>query len=229
MRFLVTPVAAVILAGCASRESPVPLESYQTIAATEPVTPAGPPATYRISPLDKLRVDVFGEPDLSIAELPVGPNGKIVLPMIGEVTAEGRTPAELSNDIAAAFNRFLRGPQVTVNVIEYTSQKVTITGAVRTAGVFQAIPQMTLMDAVALGQGLSDYSKKQEILVFRRQGNQRFVARFDLNAIEEGASANPTILPGDIVVVGYSNSRRFFSDSLAILPAAVGIFIALIN
>ncbi len=80
--------------------------------------------------------------------------------------------------------------------------------------------QMTLMDAVALGQGLSDYSKTRGNLVFRRQGGRRYVARFDLNMIETGTAADPTILPGDVVVVGYSNSRRLFADSLAVLPAA---------
>jgi len=229
LRLLVILMGSLALTGCASRESPIPLNSYQTVVPTEPVMPAAALVEYRINPLDQLRINVFGEPDLSLTELPVGPNGKVVLPMVGEITAEGRTTAELSRDIAAALNRYLRNPQVAVNVTEFTSQKVTVTGAVRNAGVFSSMSQMTLMDAVALGQGLSDYSKREEILVFRRQGNQRYVARFDLNMIEAGQSADPTILPGDIVVVGYSNSRRFFSDTLALLPAAVGIFIALIN
>jgi polysaccharide export outer membrane protein len=229
LRVLVNLFGTLALAGCASRESPIPLNSYQTVTATEPVMSATVPLDYRINPLDQLRIDVFGEPNLSLTDLPVGPNGKIVLPMVGEIEAEGRTPTELSRDIAAALNRYLRNPQVAVNVTQFTSQKVTVTGAVRTAGVFPSMSQMTLMDAVALGQGLSDYSKRGEILVFRRQGGRRYVARFDLNMIETGTAADPTILPGDVVVVGYSNSRRLFADSLAVLPAAVGIFIALIK
>lgn len=230
MRFILIPLAAVALTGCASRQSTVPLNAYQSIQAAEPTSPVAMTlADYRINPLDKVRIDVFGEPELSIEELPVGANGKIVLPLAGEIDVEGRTATELSRQIAAALGTYLRNPQVAVNVIEYTSQKVTVTGAVKTAGVFEVMSQMTLMDAIALGQGLNDYSRSDEILVFRRQGGQRYVARFDLNMIEAGQLADPTILPGDVVVVGYSSARRLFSDAIALLPATVGIFIALLN
>lgn len=230
MRFLVLSLSIVAVSGCASRESPIPLNSYQTIAAIEPTAmKAGADSNYRINPLDELRIDVFGEKDLSLERVPVGPSGKFVLPMAGEVVAEGRTTSELSQQIAVALKRYLRDPQVAVNVTQFTSQKVTVEGSVKTPGVFQAMTQMTLMDAIAMGQGLSDDAKNDEILVFRRQGGQRYLARFDVNMIQNGTLADPTILPGDVVVVGYSASRRLFRDSIAVLPAAVGIFIALLK
>jgi len=229
LRFLVIPLGAVALVGCASRESPVPLNSYQTISATEPKTPNMGVADYRINPLDELRIDVFGEPELSREKLPVNLNGKIILPMAGEIVAEGRTTAELSRQIATSLDRYLRNPQVAVNITQFTSQKVTVSGAVKTPGVFQTMSQMTLMDVIAMGQGLNEYAKPNEILVFRRQAGQRYVARFDLDMIQDGTSADPVILPGDVVVVGYSASRRFFADLIPVLPSAVGIFIALVK
>lgn len=230
MRFILIPLAAVALTGCASRQSTVPLNSYQSVEAVEPSAPvAMTMADYRINPLDKVRIDVFGEPELSIEEVPVGADGRIVLPLAGTVMVEGHTATEVSHEIAIALAGYLRSPQVAVNVTQYTSQKVTVSGAVKTAGVFEAMNQMTLMDAIALGQGLSDYSKSSEVLVFRRQGGKRYVARFDLNMIEAGQLADPTILPGDVVVVGYSASRRLFTDAIALLPATVGIFIALLK
>jgi polysaccharide export outer membrane protein len=95
--------------------------------------------------------------------------------------------------------------------------------------MFPAMQNLTLMDALALGQGVDNYGKESEILVFRRQQGQRYVARFDLGMIQDGAAVDPEILPGDVVVVGYSNSRRFFGDFVAVLPATVGIFLALIK
>lgn len=229
MRFLVLMLCATALAGCASRESPVPLNSYKSVTVPEPATPQGTaPVGYRINSLDQLRVDVIGEPDLSFRDLPVDPEGGIVLPLAGRIEARGRTTEELSRQIAAALTRYLRQPQVAVNVTQYTSQKITVSGAVKVPGVFQAMDQMTLMDAIAMGQGVGDYSKQDEILVFRRQNGQRYVARFDLTAIENGENADPGILPGDVVVVGYSEARRRFGTALAVLPAAVGIFIALL-
>jgi polysaccharide biosynthesis/export protein len=222
-------MGVLALTAC-SREHPVPLNSYQPVNGPELAQPAPPaPVAYRIAPLDQLRIDVFGESELSFEELPVDPDGGIVLPLVGRVEAQGRTTQELSQQIASDLKRYLRQPQVAVNVVEFTSRKVTVTGAVKQAGLFQATAQMTLMDAIALGQGVGDYSKKDEIVVFRRQGGTRYVARFDLDAIEAGQASDPTILPGDVVVVGYSASRRFFSDAIAVLPAAVGIFVALIR
>jgi len=216
----------------------VPLNSYRTVpaetdagqTAPAPLAPGSfSAAEYRISPLDQLRIDVFDEPELSVTELPVDPNGRIVLPLVGEIVAQGLTPAELAAEIAASLRSYLREPAVAVNVTTFTSRNVTVDGAVRLPGVYPAVGDLSLMDTIALGQGLNDYSEEDEVMVFRRQNGQRYVARFDLGPIRNGQAVDPAILPGDIVVVGESASRRFFTDSLAVLPAAVGIFIALIQ
>lgn len=233
MRFIALSLGLFALAGCAGREHPIPIGDYQSVPAPEvssaAVIPPAAPADYRIGGFDTLRISVFGEPEMTFEQLPVTPGGSIQLPIIGEVQAKGRTADELSREVTAKLNRYLRDPQVTINVVAFASQKVTITGAVRNPGVYQTIDHMTLQEVVALGQGVSDYSKLNEVVVFRSQGEQRYVARFDLGAIQLGQAADPAILPGDTVVVGYSASRRLFSDSLAVLPAAVGIFIALLN
>jgi len=230
LRILVVLLGAIGLVGCASQKSTVPLNTYQDvpgIGAAAAGTVA--PADYRISPYDELRIDVYGEPELSRTELPVSPTGNVVLPLVGEIVAQGLTPTELAQKITESLRTYIRSPEVAVNVTEFTSQRVTVQGSVRSPGVFPAMNQMSLMDAIALGEGLTDYSKEDEILVFRQQGTQRYVARFDLEPIQAGQAVDPAILPGDIIVVGESTSRRIFSDSLAVLPAAVGIFIALIQ
>jgi len=240
LRSFVVLLGAISLVGCASAESPVPLNAYQSVPAAGSVSPAAATpqsfapedlvgGEYRISAFDELRIDVFNEPELSVTEIPVNPNGRIVLPLAGEIVAEGLTPAELGERIATSLRGYIREPAVAVNVTQFTSQNVTVEGAVRTPGVFQATDRLSLMDAVALGGGLNDYSKEDEVLVFRDQQGGRYVARFDIGSIRVGQMADPAILPGDIVVVGESSSRRFFTDSLALLPAAVGIFIALIQ
>lgn len=223
-----TPLLLVLmLAACASREPELPLSSYQTVPAPG-VAETATASDFRISPLDVLRIDVFGEPQLSFEELPVGVDGTIDMPLVGTVNAEGLTPAQLSSSLSSALNRYLRDPKVAVNVATFNSQKVTVTGAVKTPGVYQAVRGMGLLDAVALGEGVSDVAKLDEVIVFRRQDGQRYVARFDMGAIQAGRAPDPAVQPGDIVVVGYSNSRRFFRDAVAILPAAAGVFLTLI-
>lgn len=229
MRLPVVLLGAIGLVGCASPRASVPLNEYQSVPSIDAAAAGTVPANYRISPYDELRIDVYGEPELSRTELPVSPQGRIVLPLVGEVVAQGLTPTELGQQIVAGLRAYIREPAVAVNVTEFTSQKVTVQGSVRSPGVFPVMDRMSLQDAIALGEGLTDFSKEDEILVFRRQGDQRYVARFDLQPIQAGQAVDPAILPGDIVVVGESASRRIFSDSLAVLPAAVGIFIALIQ
>lgn len=218
------------LAGCASHRGLRPAGEYTAVPA--PVAspaPAAAPVDYRINPLDELRIDVFGEPELSFKELPVNVNGTIVMPMIGVVEAQGKTTRELADRIAAALDHYLRRPQVAVNITQFTSQKVTVEGAVNKPGMFQSAGRVTLLDAVAMAEGTNDYAKVGEIVVFRRIGDQRYVARFDLGAIQNGTASDPAIQSGDVVVVGYSNARRLFRDTIAVLPAAVGIFVALIK
>lgn len=229
VRLLTILLGAAALSGCSSNQSNVPLNSYQNVPAATATSPTLVPSDYRISSLDQLRIDVFGEPDLSLRELPVSPTGTISMPMVGTVVAEGRTTSQLAHEIATGLNRYLRRPQVAVNVTEFNSQQVTVEGAVRTPGVYRAIHQMSLMETLALGQGLTDGAKSDQVLVFRQQGSQRYVARFDVGAIQNGTASDPSIIPGDIVVVGFSASRRFFQNALAVLPATVGIFIALLN
>lgn len=221
------------LASCASHDSGIPLASYQTVVPTGNPTPgagaAAAPEDYRINPIDELRIDVFGETELSLKELPVAPSGNIIMPLVGSIKAEGRTTAELTQIISTSLNHYLRHPQVAVNVTKFASQKVTVEGEVKMPGVFDTPAPITLLDAIAMGQGLDEVSKESEILVFRRQGGQQYVARFDLGMIQAGAATNPTVLPGDVVIVGYSEGRRIFKNVITVLPAAVGIFIALIN
>ena len=185
------------------------------------------PADYAINPLDVLRIDVFGEPELSFATLPVNTDGQIVMPMIGTIKATGVTAGQLAVDIGQRLNTYLRNPKVSVNVVEFTSQKVTVSGAVTRPGQYQAPGGLTLMEAVAVGGGITDGARAQEVVVFRQQGAQRYAARFDLGAIQAGQAADPALRSGDIVVVGFSNARRIFRDVLAVLPLAVGVFVAL--
>ena len=237
VRGLTTLMIGLCVAGCAGRSGPrVPYAAYQPVpAAVAPaggsptVASPGVPADYRVNPLDQLRIDVFLEPGLSFANLPVDSSGQIVLPLTGPIHAEGMTTQELSHTIAQRLNRYLRNPQVAVNVTSFTSQRVTINGAVNRAGIYESAGKTTLMDAVAMAGGLNDSAKMNQILVFRRENGQRYVARFDLGAIQSGAAADPQIRPGDVVVVGTSEARRLYREALTVVPIAFGLFFALLN
>jgi polysaccharide biosynthesis/export protein len=232
VRVAVTAGALLLLAACAGRPDG-PAEPGVYMPAATPTTAgtlAPAPAAYRINPSDELRVSVYGEPELTLEELPVDTNGDINVPLAGTVKAQGHTADELAGEIGSRLRRYLRRPQVSVNVTKFTSQRITVGGYVERGGVFERIGQTTLIDAVSLAGGLSEVAREDDVLVLRRGADgSRQVARFDLRQIRAGQMADPVLQPGDAVVVGASNARRVLGYAIGLVPAAAGVFITLIN
>ena len=223
MRFI-PMLLAVLAAGCATQdESLVPQGGFAglpTIAAP----PAGPVQDYRIGPLDTLGVSVFQVKDLSVEEVQVDAGGRILLPLIGSVIANGKTTMELSSEIAAKLEeKYLQNPQVSVIVKEAVSQKVTVEGAVVEAGVFPIQGRTTLLQAVAMAKGAHRDANLRRVAVFREVNGQRMAAAFDMAAIRAGRAPDPEILGGDIVVVDGSQIRSVWRDIVSALPA-LGVF-----
>lgn len=174
---------------------------------------------YRLGPFDILNVDVFGSEELSKKEIQVDASGRITFPLIGTLEVAGKTPGEVGDMMAGRFRgRFIRDPQVTVNLKEIFSQTVTISGEVNKAGVYPIVGRMTLMTAIASAQGWTGFSKKGEVVVLRSVGGKDYAALYDVRAIEQGRYEDPEIFANDKVVVGYSQTRRIFTDFLAASP-----------
>jgi polysaccharide export outer membrane protein len=166
---------------------------------------------YTIGPLDQLTVSVFGLEELSLPEIRVDQNGNIAVPLAGTFRAAGLSPAELGARIEAALSsKQVRNPSVAVNVLEIKSRNVTIEGEVELPGIFPVETDLTLLRAVALARGPSEFARTSEILVFRTVEGQDYVGVYDLNALRAGTYEDPAIYPDDLVVVGDSPSRRAF-------------------
>lgn len=214
---------ALLAAGCQTAppqaETPAPAPVAAEAAAPVFTGSLGTAAThYRIGPSDVLEVTVFGVPELS-SMVQVSSAGQISLPLIGAVAAGGRTVAELEAQIAALLGAtYLQSPQVSVFVKEAVSQRVTVGGAVRRPGVFPLVGEATLLQMIALAQGLDPVADDRNVLVFRTSGGQRQVARFDLAAISTGRAADPAIHAGDIVMVDQSGAKAAWRNITQALP-----------
>jgi polysaccharide export outer membrane protein len=135
--------------------------------------------------------------------------------------AAGRTPRELSDEIAHKLGeRYLQSPQVTVSVKDAVSQRFTVEGSVSKPGMFDAIGDMTLLQAVALAQGADQYANVHKVAVFRMVNKRRTGATFDLAAIRAGKLDDPQIYGGDVVVVGASSVKQFLRDVAPVSPFA---------
>lgn len=136
------------------------------LARPETRVTAGVDAHYRIGADDVLTVNVWHEPEVS-RNVPVRPDGKISLPLVGDVQAAGLTPTELQNALEARFTKFLTNPEVSVIVAEIRSQRVNVLGQVLRPGTYALIPPMSVIDAVATAGGLREFAKPNKIYVLR--------------------------------------------------------------
>lgn len=171
---------------------------------------AGSPE-YRIGANDTLDVSVFQIDELNRA-VTVDSGGNILLPLIGQIRAGGRTPVELSGDIAEALKMtYMKDPQVLVSVKDSQSQRVTIDGAVNQPGVYPLTGPTTLLQAVSLARGPDPkLANVKKVGLFRTIDGVRRHAIYDLNQIRKGDVEDPQIYGNDIVVVETSGGKSFF-------------------
>jgi polysaccharide biosynthesis/export protein len=174
---------------------------------------------YLIGPFDKLTIDVFGIEELTQKEVQTDASGRISFPLAGIIEAAGRTPGEIELEIEQRLrSRFVRDPQVTVNLKETVSQVVTVDGQVKKPGLYPVVGKMTLMRAVATAEGTAEFAKLDDVVIFRTVKGQQLAALYNLDAIRRGNYNDPEIFANDVVVVGDSKARRLFKDALQIVP-----------
>jgi polysaccharide biosynthesis/export protein len=179
---------------------------------------------YLIGPFDKLVIDVFGIEELSKKEVQTDAGGRISFPLAGIVEAAGRTPAELEQVLEDRLRgQFVRNPQVTVNLKETVSQVITVDGQVKEPGLYPVIGRMTLMRAVATAKGVGELAKLDDVVVFRTVKGQKMAALYNLKAIRRGNYEDPEVFANDVVVVGDSQARKLFKDSLPLVSALASL------
>ena len=177
-------------------------------------------AGYKIGGQDVLEISVFKVPELSKV-VQVAESGTINLPLVGDIVAVGRTAQDVERDLSAKLGaKYLKNPQVSVYVKEFNSQRVTVEGAVKKPGVYPLKGKTTLMQVVAMSEGLDNNVASNNIALFRVAGAKRTTMRFDLEQIRSGAQQDPFLMEGDLVVVESSDGKVAFNNFTKILPVA---------
>ncbi|MFM9977261.1 MAG: polysaccharide biosynthesis/export family protein [Sphingomonadaceae bacterium] len=178
-------------------------------------TPGRP---YVLGPSDSLNIDVYGVEDMNREKIQLDASGRLAFPFAGTIDANGMTLQELTEALTSRLSRYVRNPQVTVNLAEATNSTMTIDGQVRKPGIYPVLGRMTLMRAVASAEGLAEYAKVEEVVVFRKMQGQEYAGLYDLAAIRRGAYGDPEIFANDVVVVGDTPSRRLIRDLVQAAP-----------
>ncbi len=194
-------LAAITLGSSAgaAQQPPPPIPDRAPGVSLAAVADAG---DFRIGPEDVLSIVVLDHPDYT-RTVPVRPDGKISLPVVNDVMAAGLTPAELRLVLMKGLERYIKAEilEVSVIVTEVNSVKVAVLGQVRTPIRFVLRSRATVLDALAMAGGLTEFAKRDRIQVMRTDGSVLIV---DLDKFFDrtAPSVNHMLRPGDIIIVG---------------------------
>lgn len=155
---------------------------------------------YVLGPGDVIQIVVWRNEHLS-KTLPVRPDGKISLPLVDDLQASGVTPSQLKEMIAKGLKQFIDNPIVTVIVSEVNNYKVSVLGEVKKPGVYLLKGRTTLLEAISMAEGFTEFATTNNILLMKRRTGQRY--RFDYRAFVNGENLDQNVYldPGDTIIV----------------------------
>jgi len=163
------------------------------VLAAQGLPPPGPPApsaaAYRLGPDDVIELFVWKEAELS-ATVVVRPDGRVSLPLINEIEASGKTVVELQQEITQLLSKFIVQPVVSIIVKQVNSLKISVLGEVRKPDVYRIKTRVTVLDAIAMAGGFTDFARPNRVIVLRNTptGPQRIKVNIkDLVANERSA------------------------------------------
>ncbi|MGH9488680.1 MAG: polysaccharide biosynthesis/export family protein [Terriglobales bacterium] len=213
MRRGLTATCGLVLAGAllavtgAGAQSPRGVKTVPA-AATPPRGPAAVKSAadpeYVLGPGDVLSIDVWKQPEIS-RTLPVRPDGRISLPLVGEVMAAGKTAHQLRVEIGTRLKKYIDDPTVTVMVTDAQSQRFVIVGRVLKPGTYSLAHPETILDAIAMAGGLSPFANGKKIYLLRKRKTDGVMLRYNFNYHDVSLGLTPreniALQPGDIIVV----------------------------
>ncbi len=161
----------------------------------------GTPSDYIIGADDTLHISVWKEPDLT-ETLPVRPDGKISMPLLGDVEAAGKTPLDLGDSIREKLKKYISDPRVTVVVTAMNSQRIFITGEVNKPGAVALLPHMTILQALSTA-GFTQFANLKGVYLLRNENGRQVKMPFNYKEVVKGnhPEQNIALKPGDTIVV----------------------------
>jgi len=196
--FLATVLAAFVAA--APQAAGRPGEPRDDDKKPAPQAPTAASEEYRVGPGDKLRIEVYKDPQLS-QSVQVRPDGKITLPLVGDMDATGRTPIELRDAIARSLKEYITNPTVTVIVVEALASQVFVMGEVSKPGPVQIYGPTTIVQVLAMAGGFKEFANTKDVRVLRPNGAAVQQIHFNYKEALSGDSKPFFVRAGDTVVV----------------------------
>lgn len=190
-----------------------PLHSSKTVSgavdkALLTVTPE-----YIIGPEDILEITVWKNADLS-KQVQVRPDGRISLPLLGDISAVAKTPVQLTEEISTGLRAFMESPTISIMVKEVNSYQIYVLGEVNKPGKYPLKSKTTLLQGITVAGGFTTMAARNKIVIFRfskdGEGLTKLKASYDDIVVRDGSSQNMELKPGDQIVVP--------SETMVVLP-----------
>jgi polysaccharide biosynthesis/export protein len=178
-----------------------PLPSVSTPAVSTPRPSVSTNATdYKLVVGDKLRVEVYRDPQMS-QSLQIRPDGKITLPLVGDVVAAGKTPAALRDVLTTSLKEYITNPVVTVIVIEAMPQTISVIGEVNAPGTHPLKGETTVIEALAMAGGFKDFANTKNIIIQRATPTGAKRIPFNYKDAIKSEGKPMCVEPGDVIIV----------------------------
>lgn len=176
--------------------------------------------SYQLGPGDILDISVWGYEDLHVKELAVRPDGMIAFPLVGEIKADGLTPAALNQTITGLLSTYVKNPMVTVNIVKFRTTRVYVLGEVAKPGMYELEKQHNLLDAIGVAGSYTKYAAKKQVFVIRKDQTDKPQKANLLQLLEKGdMSQNYELADGDVVYLTKNNRIDFAKDILPWISA----------
>ena len=171
-------------------------------AADPPTRPDTSPVTgeYRLGAGDKLRIEVYKDPQVS-QSVQIRPDGKITLPLVGDIEATDRTPIELRDQITKSLREYMTNPVVTVIVVEAVSAQVFVTGEVAKSGPVPIHGPLNIVQALAMAGGFNEWANKKDVRILRQGPNGMQTIHFNYQDAINGEAKPVYLKAGDTIIV----------------------------
>ena len=200
-RFAGVALAPLALAACTAGGPELPPASYVP-------APEAPSEEYIIGPLDEITIHVWRNPELSAEKIQVRPDGRITIPLVRDMTAVGKTPTQLQEDIRVELEKYIEQPIVSVIVNEFVStfdQQIRIVGSTEQPASLPYRANMTVLDAMIAVGGLGEFAAGNRAKLLRYEGPERKQKEYRLrlaDLLKRGdSSANVMLKPGDVIII----------------------------
>lgn len=208
-----TSLTTVLMSAAAGPTTPTTTTSRHSSEGPEKSSLTVTP-DYIMGPEDVLEITVWKNADLS-KQVQVRPDGRISLPLIGDVSAVGKTAAQLTEEISIKLKSYMENPTVSILVREVNSYQIYVLGEVATPGKFPLKSKTTLLQAITIAHGFTQVAARNKIVIFRfgkdGEGLTKIKASYDDIVLRDGSDQNIELKPGDQIVVP--------SETMVVLPS----------